>query len=114
MQPPAAKASSAPITVRTAEAEDVKFARPWLLRQVFSSGNAANRSNIRLGARLSKPLPVASLFSTVLPRFVPRIAIPARPLPLITLLRMILPVASTDGALMRMPQWLPRIWLSTI
>lgn len=64
--------------------------------------------------RFSSPFPVASLFSTVLPRLVPRMAMPARPLLWMVFVRMILPVASTEGALMRMPQWFPVTWLSTI
>ena len=81
MQPPGPNASAAIVAAALATDEAVKLASPELLRQLFSSGLAANRSNLKLGARFNRPLPVALLLVTLLPRAVrPKMAMPARPL----------------------------------
>ena len=81
MQPPGPNASAATVAAAIATDEAVKFAVPELLRQLFSTRLAANRSNLRLGARFSRPLPVALLLVTLLPRAVTlKMAMPARPL----------------------------------
>jgi hypothetical protein len=75
-----------------------------LFVHVFAAGDAANRSNLKLGARFSNPFRVASFASTVFRAAVPRMAIPARPFAWTVLLRMMFPVASWDGVLIRIPQ----------
>ena len=81
MQPPGPNASAAIVATALATDEAVKLAAPELLRQLFSTGLAANRSNFKLGARFNRPLPVALLLVTLLPRAVRlKMAMPARPL----------------------------------
>jgi hypothetical protein len=78
MQPPGPNASATTVLAKLAA---TMFEVPWLFRQMLAGGDAANKSNRKLGARLRSPLPVALLLSTVLPLEGPRIPIPALPFP---------------------------------